>query len=305
MQRKGKAEEVAGARGRFVCWGRREHVRVGLAEALSTFVMMVFGLGSVAQVVTGGGRFGDYLSINLGFGLAVAMGVHVGGKVSGAHMNAAVSFTMCVLGRLSWKMLPLYVAAQLLGSFLAAGTVFTLYYDAIHHYCEGNFTVSGPKATAGIFATYPAQYLSIQAGFLDQVLGTAMLLLCVTALADQRNQPAPSGGEPVAVGALVLLIGISMGSNSGYAINPTRDLGPRIFTALAGWGLEVFRAGNSWWWVPVLAPLVGGVTGALIYKALVELLHPVRNNKELEQGEESSEFASLDQCKKGSADVCV
>ncbi|XP_015460499.1 aquaporin-7 isoform X2 [Astyanax mexicanus] len=241
MLGEGRAGEVSGARGRSVCWGGREHVRVGLAEALSTFVMMVFGLGSVAQVVTGGGHFGDYLSINLGFGLAVAMGVHVGGKVSGAHMNAAVSFTMCVLGRLSWKMLPLYVVAQLLGSFLAAGTVFTLYYDAIHHYCDGNFTVSGPKATAGIFATYPAPYLSIPAGFLDQVLGTAMLLLCVTALADQKNQPAPSGGEPVAVGALVLLIGISMGSNSGYAINPTRDLGPRIFTALAGWGSEVFR----------------------------------------------------------------
>uniref|UniRef100_A0A3B1KDJ2 Aquaporin 7 n=1 Tax=Astyanax mexicanus TaxID=7994 RepID=A0A3B1KDJ2_ASTMX len=268
-------------------------------------IMLVFGLGSVAQVVTGGGHFGDYLSINLGFGLAVAMGVHVGGKVSGAHMNAAVSFTMCVLGRLSWKMLPLYVVAQLLGSFLAAGTVFTLYYDAIHHYCDGNFTVSGPKATAGIFATYPAPYLSIPAGFLDQVLGTAMLLLCVTALADQKNQPAPSGGEPVAVGALVLLIGISMGSNSGYAINPTRDLGPRIFTALAGWGSEVFRAGNGWWWVPVLAPLVGGVIGALIYKALVELFHPVHNNKEPEHGERSSELAPLDQCKKGSADVCV
>lgn len=118
---------------------------------------------------------------------------------SGAHMNAAVTFTMCVLGRLSWKMFPLYVVAQLLGSFIAAGTVFTLYYgkstcmfsfkalkctkcfndhynlptwlfiDAIYHYCEGNFTVFGPKATAGIFATYPAPYLSIHTGFLDQV----------------------------------------------------------------------------------------------------------------------------------------
>ncbi|KAL7844120.1 hypothetical protein SRHO_G00226590 [Serrasalmus rhombeus] len=305
MLEEGKAEELSRARGRFMCFVRKKHARVGLAETLSTFVMMVFGLGSVAQVVTGGGLFGDYLSINLGFGLGVAMGVHIGGKVSGAHMNAAVSFTMCVLGRLGWKMLPLYVAAQLLGSFFAAGTVFILYYDAIYHYCEGNFTVSGPKATAGIFATYPAPYISTHAGFLDQVLGTAMLLLCLTALADQRNQPAPSGGEPVAVGALVLLIGVSMGSNSGYAINPTRDLGPRIFTAFAGWGSEVFRAGNAWWWVPVVAPLVGGVTGALIYKALVELLHPVHTDKELEQREGSSECAPLDQCKKGTAEVCV
>nr|QFS21928.1 aquaporin 7 [Heteropneustes fossilis] len=296
MLEEGKVEEPNKAGRRAMCWIKKKHVRVGLAETLSTFVMMVFGLGSVAQVVTGGGVFGDYLSINLGFGLGVAMGVHAGGRVSGAHMNAAVTLTMCVLGRLSWKMLPLYVAAQLLGSFIAAGTVFTLYYDAIYHYCEGNFTVFGPKATAGIFATYPAPYLSIQAGFLDQVLGTAMLLLCLMALADKRNQPAPTGAEPVAVGALVLLIGVSMGSNSGYAINPTRDLGPRVFTAIAGWGLDVFRAGNGWWWVPLVAPFVGGVTGALIYKVFVELFHPKDKAGKPAHGG-SSECIPLNECK--------
>uniref|UniRef100_A0A673ILC2 Aquaporin-7-like n=1 Tax=Sinocyclocheilus rhinocerous TaxID=307959 RepID=A0A673ILC2_9TELE len=214
----------------------------------SVFEFQVFGLGTVAQVVTGNGVFGEYFSINVGFGLSVAMGVHVGGKVSGAHMNAAVSFTMCVFGRLRWKMFPLYVFAQFLGSFLAAGTIFLLYYDAIHHYCGGNFTVSGPKATAGIFATYPAPYISIYTGFFDQVLGTGMLLLCLMALADQRNQPVVPGVEPVGVGLLVLLIGVSLGSNSGYAINPTRDLGPRVFTLMAGWGMEVFShyPCNSW-----------------------------------------------------------
>ncbi|KAK3523666.1 hypothetical protein QTP70_007845 [Hemibagrus guttatus] len=218
----------------------------------------VFGLGSVAQVVTGGGVFGDYLSINLGFGLGVAMGIHAGGKVS----------------------------------------------DSIYHYCGGNFTVFGPKATAGIFATYPAPYLSIQTGFLDQVLGTAMLLLCLMALADKKNQPAPTGGEPFAIGALVLLIGVSMGSNSGYAINPTRDLSPRVFTAIAGWGVEVFRAGNNWWWVPLVAPLVGGVTGALIYKAFVELLHP-KNKDKTPEPSGPSEHIPLDKCKKDNAEECV
>ncbi|XP_029288602.1 aquaporin-7 isoform X3 [Cottoperca gobio] len=222
-------------------WLRNESVRVGLAETLCTYVMMVFGLGSVAQVVTGQGEFGQYLSINLGFGLGVAMGVHVGGKVSGAHMNAAVSFTMCTFGRLGWKMLPLYIFAQLLGSFLAAGTIYAVYYEAIYDYCGGNLTVTGATATAGIFATYPAPYLSLMAGFIDQVFGTAMLLLCLMALSDQKNKPAAAGSEPVAVGLLVLLIGISLGSNSGYAINPTRDIAPRIFTAIAGWGTDVFR----------------------------------------------------------------
>ncbi|XP_016148387.1 aquaporin-7 [Sinocyclocheilus grahami] len=283
---------------------KNECIRVVLAETLCTFIMMVFGLGTVAQVVTGNGVFGEYFSINVGFGLSVAMGVHVGGKVSGAHMNAAVSFTMCVFGRLRWKMFPLYVFAQFLGSFLAAGTIFLLYYDAIHHYCGGNFTVSGPKATAGIFATYPAPFISIYTGFFDQVLGTAMLLLCLMALADQRNQPVVPRGEPVGVGLLVLLIGVSLGSNSGYAINPTRDLGPRVFTLMAGWGMDVFRAGNGWWWVPLVAPFIGGVTGALIYEAFVELHHPDLKSTKT-QSAEDPECVPLEKCKNSSTEISV
>uniref|UniRef100_A0A8D3AB17 Aquaporin 7 n=1 Tax=Scophthalmus maximus TaxID=52904 RepID=A0A8D3AB17_SCOMX len=255
-------------------WLKNEFVRVGLAEYLCTYVMMVFGLGSVAQVVTGQGEFGQYISINLGFALGVTMGVHVGGKVSGAHMNAAVSITMCTFGRLAWKMLPVYIFAQLLGSFLAAGTIYAVYYEAIHDYCGGNLTVTGDRATAGIFATYPAPYLSLPAGFFDQVFGTAMLLMCLMALSDQKNKPAAAGSEPVAVGLLVLLIGISLGSNSGYAINPNRDIAPRVFTAIAGWGADVFRSGNGWWWVPLVAPPIGGILGAGMYRALVELHHP-------------------------------
>ncbi|XP_029538275.1 aquaporin-7 [Oncorhynchus nerka] len=302
----GSVQEHGRSRKLSKIWVINEHVRVGFAETLSTYVMMVFGLGSVAQVVTGRGAFGEYLSVNLGFGLGVAMGVHIGGRVSGAHMNAAVSFSMCLFGRLGWRMLPVYILSQLIGSFLAAGTIYSLYYDAIYHYCGGNLTVSGPKATAGIFATYPAPYLSLHAGFLDQVIGTAMLLLCLMALSDQRNQPAPSGGEPIAVGLLVLLIGVSLGSNSGYAINPSRDLGPRIFTAIAGWGPEVFRAGNGWWWVPVLAPMVGGVTGASIYKVFVELHHPspCEHRREIED-EAEEEAAPLDMQKNLSPEVCV
>ncbi|XP_021424344.2 aquaporin-7 [Oncorhynchus mykiss] len=302
----GSVQEHGRSRKLSKIWVINERVRVGLAESLSTYVMMVFGLGSVAQVVTGRGAFGEYLSVNLGFGLGVAMGMHIGGRVSGAHMNAAVSFSMCLFGRLGWRMLPVYILCQLIGSFLAAGTIYSLYYDAIYHYCGGNLTVSGPKATAGIFATYPAPYLSLPAGFLDQVIGTAMLLLCLMALSDQRNQPAPSGSEPIAVGLLVLLIGVSLGSNSGYAINPSRDLGPRIFTAIAGWGPEVFRAGNGWWWVPVLAPMVGGVTGASIYKVFVELHHPspCEHRREIED-EAEEEAAPLDMQKNLSPEVCV
>ncbi|XP_015235357.1 PREDICTED: aquaporin-7-like [Cyprinodon variegatus] len=284
-------------------WLRSELSRVGLAEFLSTYVMMALGLGSVAQVVTGQGVFGQYLSINLGFGLAVAMGVHVGGNVSGAHMNGAVSLTMCVFGRLQWKRLPLYIFVQLLGSFLGAATIYAIYYEAIYDYCGGNLTVTGERATAGIFATYPAPYLSLIGGFFDQVFGTAMLLLCLMALSDQKNKPAARGAEPIAVGLLVVLIGISLGSNSGYAINPTRDIAPRIFTAIAGWGWDVFRSGNGWWWVPLVATPIGGVLGAGLYKVFVEMHHPPSSGQEMEPDEEES--FPLKNKRNICSDVCV
>jgi glycerol uptake facilitator-like aquaporin len=106
-------------------------------------------------------------------------------------------------------------------------------------------------------------------GFMDQVVGTALLVGVIFAITDTRNSPAPAGLAPVVVGLLVLLIGATYGFNSGYAINPARDLGPRLFTFVAGWGGDVFRAGNGWWWVPIVAPCVGGVAGGWAYDFFV------------------------------------
>ncbi|XP_077934748.1 aquaporin-10 isoform X2 [Halichoerus grypus] len=146
--------------------------------------------------------------------------------------------------------------------------------DALQNYTGGNLTVTGPRETASIFATYPAPYLSLNNGFLDQVLGTGILIVGTLAIVDTRNKGVPAGLEPVAVGLLVLAIGLSLGVNCGYPLNPARDLGPRLFTYVAGWGPEVFRAGNGWWWVPVVAPLVGAMLGTATYQLLVALHHP-------------------------------
>ncbi|XP_035385064.1 aquaporin-10b, partial [Electrophorus electricus] len=165
--------------------------------------------------------------------------------------------------RFPWTRLPFYVISQVFGAFLGAATVALQYYDAIFHYM------------AGIFSTYPAEYLSVWGGVVDQVIGTAALLVCVLALSDCRNNPAPPGLEPILVGAVVMVIGISMGSNSGYAINPARDIRPRVFTFIAGWSDEVFRTGDGWWWwVPLGAPCVGGLVGSLIYELLIGVHHP-------------------------------
>ncbi len=253
----------------------RGTAREAAAEFLGTFVLIVFGSAVVAQVVLSGGSHGGYLSINLAWGLAVTMAVYVAGGVSGAHLNPAVTLAVAVHRGFPWsKVLPFW-AAQVAGAFAGASVTFATYREAFDRFDHGLRQVTGAQATAGIFATYPQPFLSsVPGGLVDQVVGTALLLLVIFALGDAKNQAPEPRIAPLVVGALVILIGMTFGYNAGYAINPARDLGPRLFTALAGWGSEVFRAGNSWWWVPILGPLVGGVLGGFVYDLFITRSHP-------------------------------
>ena len=241
-----------------------------LAEFLGTFILIVFGVGVVAQVVLSRGTAGSTLSINIAWGLAVTMGCYVAAGVTGAHLNPAVTLALAVHRRFPLnKVLP-YSLAHLAGAFIASAVVFVTYYEALNAFDSGIRQVVGPLGTAGIWATYPQPFLSVfPGGFIDQVVGTALLVGVIFAITDTRNSPAPAGLAPVVVGLLVLLIGATYGFNSGYAINPARDLGPRLFTFVAGWGGDVFRAGNGWWWVPIVAPCVGGVVGGWAYDFFV------------------------------------
>lgn len=249
-------------------------MREALAEFLGTFVLIVFGVGVVAQVVLGGGHHGEYLSINIGWGLAVVMGVYVSAGISGGHINPAVTVALAVWRGFPWsKVLP-YVVAQMAGAFVASVVVYVTYLDALANFDGGVRQVTGPLATASIWATYPQPWLSTLGGLIDQIVGTALLLIGVFALSDTRNVAPQSNAGPIVVGLLVVLIGMTFGLNAGYAINPARDLGPRLFTAVAGWGSGVFRAGNGWWWVPIVGPLVGGVLGGFIYDLCVGRRHP-------------------------------
>ncbi|NXK29368.1 AQP3 protein, partial [Arenaria interpres] len=129
--------------------------------------------------------------------------------------------------------------------------------------------ITGQNSTAGIFATYPFQHLNIVNGFFDQFIGTASLIVCILAIIDPYNNPVPMGLEVFTVGFVVLVIGTSMDFNSGYAVNPARDFGPRLFTAIAGWGTEVFWTGKQWWWVPVVAPFFGAIVGVMVYHLMI------------------------------------
>ena len=248
----------------------RSLLREALAEFLGTFVLIVFGVGVVAQVVLSKQTAGSYLSINIAWGLAVAMGCYVSAGVTGAHLNPAVTLALAVHRRFAWNKVPVYAIAQLAGAFVASVVVYVTYREALAAFDGGVRQVTGPQGTAGIWATYPQPFLSVfPGGFIDQVVGTALLVGVIFGITDSRNSPAPAGLTPIVVGLLVVLIGATFGFNSGYAINPARDFGPRLFTFVGGWGAEVFRAGNGWWWVPVVAPCIGAVLGGWVYDVLV------------------------------------
>jgi MIP family channel proteins len=246
-----------------------DQLREAAAEFLGTAVLIAFGVGVVAQVVLSGGASGSYLSINLGWGLAVTFGVLVAGGVSGAHLNPAVTVALAVHRGLPWRKVPLYTFAQTAGAFAGAAIVYVTYREAFAAFDGGLRAVVGDRATAGIFATYPQPFLSLTGGFVDQVVGTALLVMGVFAIGDSRNMSVPAWAAPALVGALVVAIGVAFGFNAGYAINPARDLGPRLFTALAGWGPDVFTAGRGWWWVPIAGPLAGGVLGGFAYDVCI------------------------------------
>ncbi|NWW79892.1 AQP10 protein, partial [Climacteris rufus] len=257
-------------RARHLLRTQNQLVRECLAELLSTFLLILITLSGSAQTVTSFETKGNLLTSYLAGALAVMVGIYTGGGISGAHMNPAFSLAMCLMEQFPWWKFPIFVVVQTLGSFMSAGTVYILYYgmeeqhwarephggsgvasltdmlclwppDAIWHYSNGTLTVSGPRETASIFATYPADYVSIANGFLDQVIGTGVLVLGVMGILDNRNKGVPKGLEPVVVALLVLSIELSMGSNCGCPMNPARDFGPRFFTYVAGWGPEVFR----------------------------------------------------------------
>jgi MIP family channel proteins len=249
---------------------RTDIVREMLAEFLGTFVLIVFGVGVVAQTVLSKGTAGSPLAINISWGLAVAMGCYVAAGVTGAHLNPAVSLALAVHRRFPWRKVAPYAAAQMAGAFAASAVVFLTYREALNAFDGGIRQVVGPLGTAGIWATYPQSFLTgFPGGVVDQVVGTALLVAVIFAITDTRNSPAPAGLVPVIVGLLVVLIGATFGFNSGYAINPARDFAPRLFTAIAGWGHEVFRAGNGWWWVPIVGPLIGAVAGGWLYDACI------------------------------------
>lgn len=250
----------------------RGTAREAVAEFWGTFILMAFGLAANAQAVLAGS---DFLVVNFSWGVAVTMGVYACAGISGAHINPAVTLALAVHRQFPWRKVLPYFAAQFAGAFVASVLVYFTYAEAIEAFDSGTRAISGATGTAGIFGTYPKDYLStFPGGLIDQTVGTALLVAMLFALADNRNVVPQANLAPVVVGSIVFLIGMSFGHNAGYAINPARDFSPRLFTAVAGWGMEVFSANDNWFWVPIVGPCLGAVLGGAAYDLCIARHHP-------------------------------
>lgn len=264
-----------------------------LAEFLGTLILIAFGDGVVAMAVAalnGSGRAqtpttiflaaGDWLLIAWGWAFAVAFAVYVAGGVSGAHINPAVTIAFAVRRKFPWNKVGPYIVAQVVGAFVGAALVYLVYHSAIGAYETARKPTGHGVDTFSIFATFPAPFFhgSIWGPLIDQIVGTAFLLMFIVALIDARNTAVQANLAPLLIGLVVAAIGISYGANAGYAINPARDLGPRLFAWAAGWG-DLAMPGNGPWfstyfWIPIVGPIIGGVIGVLVYDFFIgNVLH--------------------------------
>jgi len=229
-----------------------------LAELTGTMMLILLGDGVVAGTLLRGSKSegAGWIVITVGWALAVTFAVYAAGGISGGHLNPAVTLALAVVGEFAWDRVPIYVLAQFLGAFLGACLVWL-------HYLPHWRSTADPGLKLAVFCTAPA-IRHTPANCFSEALGTFVLLFGLTALGAHKFA---EGLNPLAVGALVLAIGLSLGGTTGYAINPARDLGPRLAHQL----LPIAGKGGSDWgyaWIPVVAPLVGGVLGAVTHRAL-------------------------------------
>ncbi len=229
-----------------------------LAELIGTAILVLFGDGVVAGVVLRGTKSENsgWIVITVGWGLGVALAIYGVGAISGAHLNPAVTLALAAHGTFPWADVPGYIAAQMLGGLLGGIIVWL-------HYLPHWKNTENPATKLAVFCTGPA-IRSTWANFLCEIIGTFVL---ITGLLFLGANKFTEGLNPLIVGFLIVAIGVSLGGTTGYAINPARDLGPRIAHFL----LPVAGKGGSDWaysWIPVAGPILGGVYGALVYEVM-------------------------------------
>lgn len=252
-----------------------------IGEFFGTFLLVFFGCGSVCAAVLTGAQVGVF-QVAIVWGLGIATAIHLTGSISGAHLNPSVTLCMAAwAGFPKHRVIP-YIAAQCCGAFVAATVLHMVFGDALRCFENANGIIRGApgsEASAMVFGEYfpnpngkalsdeTRAWMSAPAAFCAEVIGTSILLLVILCVGDSRNRSRPKGLGPLMIGLTVTLLISLFGPLTMACFNPARDLGPRTFSAIAGWGWVPFEVnGSGWFTVYVLAPLLGGLLGGGFYR---------------------------------------
>ena len=242
-----------------------------IGEVIGTMILILLGDGVVANVLLGKtkGNNSGWIVITTAWALAVFTGAYVSGPISGAHLNPAVSVGLAVAGAFDWALVPGYIIAQMIGAFLGAVLVWLAYFN---HWAA----TSDPGLKLAVFSTGPAIRNTVW-NLVTEIIGTFMLLFGILGIRGGDVNLGSMGF--IVVAFLVWAIGLSLGGPTGYAINPARDFGPRLFSGIFLSGDNMAFDG-SYWLVPIIGPLVGGVAGAFFYDFLIKPLLPLPKEPE-------------------------
>ncbi|KAJ1981758.1 glycerol channel [Dimargaris xerosporica] len=251
----------------------RVRYRDYLAEFFGTLVLIFFGngVGATVTLFPLASETAAWVLVSFGWGFALTMGIFVAGGVSGGHLNPAITTTAFLLRGFPFRKVPGYILMQFLGAFCGAGLIFGLFKPSLDDFDGGDRQVTGPQGTAKIFATYPQPYMTVGWAFLSECYCTAALVVCIYAILDEKNMPG-TRYAPIAIGLVVTTISMCIGFQTGFAINPARDLGPRLLSLAASYGPETFTAFDHYAWVPAVAPFLGALVGGLCYDFFIN--HP-------------------------------
>lgn len=244
-----------------------------ISEAIAVTIIIFIGCSAAAMLLMydPSPYQNAYWGVAISWGLSVTFAIYVTGSISGTHANPAVTLALALFRNFSWKKVPAYIIAQIFGGICGAVLVYCMYYSVIDHYNVVHHLTRPLGGGAGVFVTSPGLTVTPIHAFFNEILLTAFLVFSIFAITDEYNTIAPQANSgALIIGFVVAAIGASAGYLEGWAINPARDLGPRIFIYLAGWGPSAFPGLPSYWWGPIFGPLLGGVMGGGAYQLFIK-----------------------------------
>ncbi|KAF5336628.1 hypothetical protein D9758_015934 [Tetrapyrgos nigripes] len=279
-------------------YNTRQWLREPAAEFSGMMILIIFGAGVNCQVSlsnhksVSASRQGDNTTIAMGWAAGLSLGVWISAGISGGHLNPAITLALATFRGFPWRKVPgtiihhdttctfneyshptvfhvtAYIFAQVLGGIAGAATVYMIYFNAIN-LVEGGHGAR-TLTTAGVFSTFAAHYVTDVSAFFSEFIATTILIVVILAVTDKRNTAPPLGLVPVVLFIVVVGLATAIGMNTGSAVNPARDLGPRIFMAMAGYGSEIWTFRNHYWlWCPIVAPILGAMVGTIFYDTLL------------------------------------